>query len=91
MAKELILTGKVQNVFCRRYCTEIAKKIGLKGSASNLNNGNVRVIIDSNDNEKINSFIQALKQNPFGFTFYGSIDNVIVSEYTGSIKGDYVF
>jgi acylphosphatase len=91
MAKELIISGKVQGVFCRRYCSENAKKIGLGGSATNLSNGTVRVIINSDEENVINKYIQALKQNPFGFTFYGRIDDISVSEYTGPSRGDYTF
>jgi acylphosphatase len=91
MAKELILTGKVQGVFCRRYCSENARKLGLKGSATNLSNGNVQVIIDSDDEENIKKYIRALKDNPFGFTFYGRINEVNISDYNGSVRGDYIF
>ncbi len=91
MAKELILSGRVQGVFCRKYCSDNAKKIGLSGSATNLVNGTVRVIINSNDEEKINKYIHALKHNPFGFTFYGRIDDVSISDFTGSVRGDLMF
>ncbi|MFH0974763.1 MAG: acylphosphatase [Spirochaetota bacterium] len=91
MAKKLILSGIVQGVFCRRYCSENAKKLGIKGSASNLSNGTVQVILDCDDEIKISKYIQSLKENPFGFSFYGRIDNVSVSDYEGSIRGDYMF
>ncbi|MBN2038842.1 MAG: acylphosphatase [Spirochaetes bacterium] len=91
MPKELILTGKVQGVFCRKFCSDNAKKLNLKGSATNLADGSVKVIIDTDDKEKIQEFTYALKSNPYGFRFYGEIDRIDISDYTGPISGDYVF
>lgn len=91
MAKELILTGIVQGVFCRKYCSDNAKKLGLKGGASNLHNGTVCVILDTDSEEIIAKYISALKQNPYGYRFYGRIDNVSVANFSGTIRGDYVF
>ncbi len=89
--KELILSGSVQGVFCRYYCRENAKKVGLRGSATNLSNGNVQVIIDSNDDEKIKLFIKNLRENPYNVRFYGRITDIEVNDYGGSIDGDYNF
>jgi acylphosphatase len=91
MVRVLILSGRVQGVFCRKYCSDYAKKFGMNGAASNLGNGTVRVILNCDDEQKINQYIQALKQNPNNFTFYGRIDDVSISNYAGSIKGDYIF
>lgn len=91
MPKELILTGKVQGVFCRQFCTQNAKKLGLTGSASNLSDGSVRVILNTEDEEKISRFIHALKTNPYNFTFFGSISNITIKDYSGPVRGDYHF
>ncbi len=91
MAKELILSGIVQGVFCRKYCGENARRLKLRGSATNLRDGTVRVIIDSDEEDRIERYVAALKANPFGFTFYGRIDDVGVSDYSGPVRGDYVF
>jgi acylphosphatase len=91
MARELILSGIVQGVFCRKYCSDYARKFGLKGSASNLNNGNVRVILDTDDVEKTERYIQAIKYNPNGYIFYGRIDDVKLINYSGAVRGDYNF
>ncbi len=91
MAKELILKGIVQGVFCRKFCSDYAKKFGIRGSASNLSNGNVRVILDTDDEQKISRYVQAIKFNPDGYIFYGRIDDVGVANYSGPIRGDYVF
>jgi acylphosphatase len=91
MAKELILTGIVQGVFCRKYCKDNARRLGLKGSASNLSNGTVRVILDTDNDEKIKRYVNALKNNPFGYMFYGRIDDIRISDYSGYSNGDYRF
>ncbi len=91
MAKELILSGIVQGVFCRKYCSDNAKRIGLKGSASNLGDGTVRVVINSDNEAYIQNYIHALKTNPYKLRFYGRIDNIKVSDYRGPIVGDYEF
>ncbi|MDY6935089.1 MAG: acylphosphatase [Spirochaetota bacterium] len=91
MPKELTLSGRVQGVFCRHYCSQNAKKLGIRGSASNLRDGTVRVILDCDEEEKIADFIRAIKNNLYGLTFYGHIDDVKVDSYSGIIKGDYTF
>ena len=91
MAKRLILHGVVQGVFCRYYCSETAKRLGLHGGASNLPDGTVEVLLDTDDETLVDSYIHALKTNPYGIRFYGSISRVDTSEYKGSIRGDYRF
>lgn len=91
MAKELILKGSVQGVCCRAYCRQNAKKLKIHGSATNLSNGNVRVLLDSNDENMIREFIYAIKTNQYHFSFYGEIQEVEVNDYNGQIRGDYVF
>jgi acylphosphatase len=91
MAKQLILHGVVQGVFCRYYCSETAKRLGIHGSATNLYDGTVQVLLDTDDDALINSFIHALKTNPYGIRFYGSISRVDISDYQGTIRGDYRF
>jgi acylphosphatase len=91
MAKELILSGRVQGVFCRDYCSKNARSLGLKGVASNLRDGTVQVILDSNDDQNIEKFINFLKKNPNGYRFFGNIDNITINDYSGVINGDYIF
>ncbi|MCX8123809.1 MAG: acylphosphatase [Spirochaetes bacterium] len=91
MAKRLILHGIVQGVFCRYYCSETAKRLGLHGSASNLADGTVEVLLDTDNDTIVESFIQALKTNPYGIRFYGSIRKVDTYDYNGTIGGDYRF
>ena len=91
MTKRLILSGRVQGVFCRHFCSQYAKKLGINGSATNLSDGTVRVLLDTDDNELLNRFIDCLKTNPDRVRFQGNISGVDVSEYDGVIGGDYVF
>jgi len=91
MGMQLILSGKVQGVFCREYCSKTAKKLNLRGSATNRPDTTVKVLLDSDDKELINQYVKALKENPFGLRFYGVITQIEIEEYSGSISGDYLF
>ncbi len=91
MAKELILSGVVQGVFCRSYCSQYGRRLGIRGSATNLMNGTVRVLLDCDDDNLVNDYIRAIKQNSLGIRFYGRINDVKVNDYSGPIRGDYTF
>lgn len=91
MAFQLILSGNVQGVYCRAYCKNNAVKLNLKGSASNLFDGTVKVVLDTVDRRLIDEFIRCLKENPYHFNFYGQIDNIKVEDYEGAVTGDYNF
>jgi acylphosphatase len=91
MAKRLILHGRVQGVCCRAYCSQYARKLGIPGSASNRSDGTVRVILDTDDMDLVNRFIEYIRLNPYGFSFYGRIESIDVSDFTGIISGDYRF
>jgi acylphosphatase len=91
MAKKLILSGRVQGVFCRYYCSQNARRLGLKGSATNLYDGTVQVLLDTDNEDIVNKFIEAIRFNPYNFRFYGSITSVTTSDYSGPIYGDYEF
>lgn len=89
--KELILRGSVQGVFCRHYCRENAKRLGIRGSATNLMDGSVRVLIDCDDDNILKQYIKSLRENPYNIRFYGSIRDIQVNDYSGHITGDYTF
>ena len=91
MAIQIILKGHVQGVCCRAYCKQYATKLQIRGSATNLKDGNVRVILQTDDPERIERFIQCLKSNPYGYSFWGDIVEIEKSDYSGSIRGDYTF
>lgn len=91
MAIKLILHGRVQGVFCRAYCAHYARKRKVPGSVTNLPDGTVRVILDTEDDELVDRYIADLRTNPEGFGFYGRIDSVDVGGYRGAISGEYRF
>jgi acylphosphatase len=89
--KELILSGMVQGVFCRHYCSQNARALGISGAATNLTSGSVSVIIDTDDDETVKKYIKALRENPNRFRFMGNITRIDVSDYSGTVSGDYIF
>ena len=91
MGKKILLKGKVQRVGCRGYCSRYARLYGLSGSATNLKDGTVRLIIDSDDEKIVGRYINALLSNPDGHLFYGRITDIDVSDYSGKVYGDYLF
>ncbi len=72
----LILQGRVQRVGCRYYCSQVARKMKLKGTVSNLSDGTVQVIIECNDESEALTFKNNLKNNRFGFNFFGTITGI---------------
>ena len=85
MAKKLILHGRVQGVCCRAYCSQYARKLGIRGTASNCPDGTVRVILNTDDSGLVNRYIDDIsRQNPDGFSFYGRIQSIDVSDFTGN-------
>lgn len=91
MGKKLILSGRVQGVNCRYFCSRCGKKLEIRGSASNLIDGTVQVLLDTDNEKIINKYIDLLKNNPHEFYFIGNITDIKVYEYSGPIHGDYDF
>lgn len=91
MPRKLILNGRVQGVFCRYYCSEYGRRLGIAGSASNLSDGSVKVLLATDDDSLVQRYVDSLKVNPLGVRFHGKIESVDVSEYSGTIHGDYNF
>jgi len=91
MPFELILSGRVQGVACRHYCRAYGRLMGLHGSATNLMDGTVRVLLDTSDIEKTRGYARMLMYNPRQLAFYGAIDRIEMCEYSGPFEGDYVF
>jgi acylphosphatase len=91
VAKKLILHGKVQGVFCRAYCSQYARQLRIRGTASNLHDGTVKVLLNTDDMGLVNQFISDIRNNPSRFTFYGRIETVDVNDYSGPMTGDYQF
>ncbi|MBP7582719.1 MAG: acylphosphatase [Spirochaetes bacterium] len=89
---ELILSGRVQGVFCRHYCSQNAKRLGLRGSATNLMDGTVRVVLDTDDEAAVQNYIRVLRENSFGVRFWGTITGIRVEKNRdGAPGGDYTF
>ena len=59
----LIVSGKVQGVFYRASCQEIAVKYGLKGWVKNISTGQVEVLAQG-EKEKIEKLIEWCKKGP---------------------------
>jgi len=91
MAHQLILSGKVQGVFCRDYCRQHARRMGLGGAATNLSDGRVQVIIEADDQDLLELYQKNLITNDYGFRFFGKIDNIEIQPYSGTVTGDYIF
>ncbi len=91
MAKKIILHGRVQGVCCRAYCSQYARVHHIHGTASNLSDGSVRVILDTDDGDLVRQYISDLRTNPNNFSFYGQIDSIGVSDFSGALRGDYLF
>jgi len=91
MIKKIILYGRVQGVGCRGYTASCAKKLGLRGAASNMRDGTVEIIIEADSMDKIKSYTNILLSNPYGFYFHGRIDRYTLEDYSGPVRGDYRF
>ena len=91
MAKRIILKGRVQGVACRYYCSSYGKSMGLRGSATNLSDGSVQVLLDTENDDAVRSYIDALRRNSLGLRFYGRIEDAEAQEYHGPFGGDYQF
>ena len=91
MPKRLILKGKVQGVLCRNFCSRYGRSLGLRGSASNLPDGSVEVLLNTEDEDLILEYINCIKTNPRKEKFWGKIESVDQYDYSGPIRGDYEF
>ena len=91
MPSRLILNGRVQGVFCRGFCSKYGKLLGLSGAVSNLPNGTVEVLLNTEETTILENYIAMLQTNPRKITFYGRIDSITIEKYHGTIYGDYFF
>ncbi len=62
---ECKIKGKVQGVFFRRFCQIEAKRLGLVGSAKNVDDGSLIVLARGEENDLL-AFINKLKIGPTG-------------------------
>jgi acylphosphatase len=89
MAYKLVLKGKVHGVGCRYYCSKTALALGLHGSATNVSDGSVSVLIKTDDPGTVRRFAEALRENVFNYHFFGQFSSVDYELYDGPITGDY--
>ncbi|OGI10370.1 MAG: hypothetical protein A3I68_04770 [Candidatus Melainabacteria bacterium RIFCSPLOWO2_02_FULL_35_15] len=61
----LLITGKVQGVFYRTSCQEVAQRLGLSGWVKNLSDGNVEALVQGEKGE-IEKLITWCKKGPPG-------------------------
>lgn len=61
----IIVSGRVQGVFYRASCQEVAVSYGLKGYAKNMPSGDVEVVAQG-DKDKIERLIDWCKKGPQG-------------------------
>ncbi|HQP48716.1 MAG TPA: acylphosphatase [Spirochaetota bacterium] len=74
--KELVLRGNVQGVACRYYCVENARALGMRATATNLPDGTVRVVLDTENDVAVKKFITFLRENPCNIRFWGTITGI---------------
>jgi len=91
MIKKVILKGRVQGVGCRGYCAKYARRFSINGSATNLYDGSVKLILNINNESSFQCYITSLINNPDGYIFYGTINDILIEDYSGKIDGDYNF
>jgi len=68
--------GKVQGVWFRKYTNDKAKSLHLKGFVRNEPDGSVYVEVESDDETKLNTFVQWLHQG----SPLSKVDNVNILE-----------
>jgi acylphosphatase len=88
MAFKLILKGRVQAVACRHYCSRYGRRLKIQGSATNLSDGSVQVLLNTEDKTQAEIYINAIKNNTNKLHFWGDIRSIDVSHYEGPIHGD---
>lgn len=92
MAAEIILKGRVQGVGCRYYTGRVASALKIYGSATNLSDGTVRVLLDVDNIAKVKKFIEALRKDCFNFHFWGNFSEISFKGFTEEeINGDYIW
>jgi len=71
-AIEMVAQGRVQGVGFRYFCQREALNNSVKGYVKNLENGDVKILVEG-EIEKIDSFVIAIRQNHP----YASVVNLI--------------
>jgi acylphosphatase len=90
MLWEITLSGRVQGVGCRYYCAQSAKRLGLRGAASNNPDGTVQLLVKGSEDDA-RTLAAALLENNMGLHFYGRITSADISPFDGPLDGDYAW
>ncbi len=75
VAKRILVSGRVQGVFYRDSCRQEAERLGLTGSARNLDDGRVEVIAEG-DERTVQELIDWCRSGPS----HADVDDVEVTE-----------
>ncbi|MBA5729043.1 acylphosphatase [Aerococcaceae bacterium INB8] len=73
---ELIVSGRVQGVGFRNYVSQIAKDLDVKGNVRNLSDGDVKIIVQTDD-DTLNKMVEQIKQPQHHFM---KIKDVAINE-----------
>ena len=76
MTYKFLVSGKVQGVWYRKFVSERANKKGFKGYVRNLDDGKVEAVSNIENNEKLNEFIEILKEG----SPYSVVENINIYE-----------
>ena len=63
VAKRIVVSGRVQGVFFRDSCRREAERLGISGSASNLDDGRVEVIAEGEE-DAVQALIEWCREGP---------------------------
>ena len=83
LARRILVSGRVQGVFYRDSCRKQAERLGVAGSARNLDDGRVEVIASGPD-EAVSELIEWCRKGPP----QASVDSVEVAELDASSTPD---
>jgi len=71
----ILVSGKVQGVFFRKYAKDKADTFGLRGYAKNLDNGKLEICVEGPTN-LLDRFVEYLKKGPHG----AEVTDIMVKE-----------
>lgn len=83
--RKYIISGKVQNVNYRNWIRKHALKKKIHGYVRNLENGNVEIVVASDNQDKVKKFKETCEKGPSR----AKVDNVQEFEFSSSIKSGF--
>jgi acylphosphatase len=76
-AIQIIVTGRVQGVYFRKFTQKQAVKLGITGFVKNISDGNVEIVACA-EQEKLDGFVAWCRKGPL----LAKVKEVFVSEYS---------